>query len=195
MPRSNDDPRARRSRAAALAAATGLLAEGGPAKVTHAAVAQRAGVGRATVYRHWPDQQSLLLDALANDIRPLLAFTTDTPVREQLIAQMEQLADRLNQPGAMSVMVTIIERAERDEDVRRLREEMYGRVDEHFAEALAAAVERGELRRGVEEQARDLASHAVGPLLFQRFLVGAHIDKDLVLRAVDTALAPWLPDA
>ncbi|MFE7278597.1 TetR family transcriptional regulator [Streptomyces sp. NPDC057623] len=44
-------PRARRSREAALAAAIELLVEGGPELVTHAAVAERAGVGRATVYR------------------------------------------------------------------------------------------------------------------------------------------------
>src|SRR3954451_18071153 len=82
MTRINDDPRARRSRAAALTAATELLVEGGPERVTHAAVAVRAGVGRATVYRHWPDQQSLLFDALANDVRPLLAFG-EGPIRQQ----------------------------------------------------------------------------------------------------------------
>jgi len=50
MLRTNDDPRALRSRAAALAAATELLVEGGPENVTHATVAKRAGIGRATVY-------------------------------------------------------------------------------------------------------------------------------------------------
>ncbi|WP_196218017.1 TetR/AcrR family transcriptional regulator [Streptomyces blattellae] len=193
MPRSNDDPRARRSRAAALAAATELLTEGGPDKVTHAAVAQRAGVGRATIYRHWPDQQALLLDALANDIHPLLAFNHD-PVRDQLLTQLEQLADRFNQPGAVSVIATIIERAERDEEMRRLREDMYGQVDERFAEALAADVERGELRPGVQEHARDLAAQLVGPLLFQRFMLGAQIDKDLLTKVIDTALSPWRPN-
>ncbi|MFF4260107.1 TetR family transcriptional regulator [Streptomyces sp. NPDC001663] len=52
MSRTNDDPRALRSRAAALVSATELLVDGGPEKVTHAAVAGRAGIGRATVYRH-----------------------------------------------------------------------------------------------------------------------------------------------
>ena len=87
MPRINEDPRARRSCAAALAAATELLVEGGPERVTHAAVAERAGVGRATVDRHWPDQQALLFDALANDVRLLLAFG-EGPIRHQLVSQL-----------------------------------------------------------------------------------------------------------
>jgi AcrR family transcriptional regulator len=194
MPPINDDPRARRSRAAALAAATELLVEGGPERVTHAAVAERAGVGRATVYRHWPDQQALLFDALANDVRPLLAFG-EGPIRHQLVSQLEQMAEWLNQPVAVSVIATIVERAERDNDVRRIREEMFGHADEHFAGALAAAVERGEFRPGVEEHAREVVSRILGPLLFQRFMLGARLDKDTVISSVDAALAPWLPNA
>ncbi|MFI5798658.1 TetR/AcrR family transcriptional regulator [Streptomyces sp. NPDC051677] len=194
MPRTNDDPRALRSRAAALAAATELLVEGGPENVTHANVARRAGIGRATVYRHWPDQQTLLIGALANDIRPLLAFD-DSPVRDQLTTQAEQMAHRLNQPNSVSVLATIIQRAERDEDARRIREEIFGQADEGFARALAAAVERGELRPGAQEHATDLIARIIGPLLFQRFLLGVHLEKDWVVSLVDAALAPWLPNA
>ncbi|WP_063742110.1 TetR/AcrR family transcriptional regulator [Streptomyces yerevanensis] len=194
MPRTNEDPRARRSRAAALTAATELLAEGGPENVTHATVARRAGIGRATVYRHWPDQQTLLIDALADDVRPLLTFD-DSPVRDQLMTQMEQMADWLNQPVAVSVIANVVERAERDEDVRRIREEMFGHADEHFAGALASAVARGEFRPGIEEQVREVVSWILGPLLFQRFMLGARLDKDTVISSVDAALAPWLPNA
>lgn len=193
MSRTSNDPRARRSRAAALAATTELLVESGPAAVTHAAVAERAGVGRATLYRHWPDVQSLLLDALASDIHPL--FTPgDGPVRDELLSQLERHVEWLNQPATAPVIATVIERSERDEDVRRIREEMFGRADEHFATALAAAVERGELRPGVEEHARELVATCLGPLLFQRFMFGMRLDKEKVIRAVDGALAPWLPN-
>lgn len=194
MPRTNDDPRARRSRAASLAAATELLVEGGPERVTHAAVAERARVGRATVYRHWPDLQTLLLDTLAADTRPLLTLD-DSPVRDQLVTTLEQQADWLNQPVSTSIIATIIERAERDEGARRIREEMFGRADENLAGVLAAAAERGELRPGVEAHARELVSRILGPLLFQRFMLGVRLDKDMVVSAVDTALAPWLPNA
>jgi AcrR family transcriptional regulator len=50
------DPRVVRTRLAVLEAATMLLRTEGPGAVTHARVAEAAGVGRATIYRHWPDQ-------------------------------------------------------------------------------------------------------------------------------------------
>ncbi|GAA3804252.1 TetR/AcrR family transcriptional regulator [Streptomyces phyllanthi] len=194
MPGTQDDPRARRSRAAALAAATELLVEAGPGGVTHAAVAERAGIGRATVYRHWPDVQSLLLDTLATDARPLLMLG-DGPIRDELIAGLRRQIEWLNQPVSASVTAAVIERAERDEGVRRIRDEMFGRADEHLVTVLNAAVDRGELRPGVEENARELVSHVIGPLLFQRFMLGARLDTDMAVRTVDAALAPWLPDA
>ncbi|MFH9551868.1 TetR/AcrR family transcriptional regulator [Streptomyces sp. NPDC017435] len=194
MLRTNDDPRALRSRAAALTAAIELLVEGGPENVTHATVARRAGIGRATVYRHWPDQQALLLDALEGDVGPLLSFD-DSPVRDQLVAQAEQMARRFNQPSAVSILATVIQRAERDEGARRIREEMFGRAEEDLTRALAAGVERGELRPGAQEHARDLVARIIGPLLFERFLHGVHLDTDLVVSLVDAALTPWLPNA
>ncbi|MFE7278707.1 TetR/AcrR family transcriptional regulator [Streptomyces sp. NPDC057623] len=194
MSRSSNDPRALRSRAAALAAATELLVEGGPEQVTHAAVAERAGVGRATVYRHWPDLDTLLLDTLATDARPLI--TPDHgPVRDQLLAHLEVQADWLNKPVAASIIATIIERAERDEAVRLLREDMFGRADEQFAEALSGAAARGEFRPGIEEHAREVVSRILGPLLFQRFMLGVPLTKEMMVSVVDAALAPWLPDA
>ncbi|MEH0573122.1 MULTISPECIES: helix-turn-helix domain-containing protein [Streptomyces] len=76
MPRTHSDPRARRSRTKILAAATELLAEGGPGRITHAAVAARAKMGRATVYRHWPGLQSLLLDTLTSAAHPRSPWVT-----------------------------------------------------------------------------------------------------------------------
>ncbi len=193
MPPAQDDPRARRSRAAALTAATELLVEGGPEGVTHAAVATRAGIGRATVYRHWPDLQSLLLDTLAADARPPLRLG-DGPFRDELITGLQQQIEWLNQPVAASVIAAVIERSERDKDARRMREEMFGRADEHLVTLLEAAVDRGELRTGIQDDARELISRVMGPLLFQRFMLGARLDEDMTIRTVDAALAPWLPD-
>ena len=58
------DPRVSATRARVLAAVGELLEHGGVTDVTHASVARVAGVGRATVYRHWPMLDSLLVDAV-----------------------------------------------------------------------------------------------------------------------------------
>lgn len=59
------DPRIAHSRRAILRAALAEFAASGYAGFRMESVAARAGVGRSTVYRHWPDKASLVSDALA----------------------------------------------------------------------------------------------------------------------------------
>ncbi len=47
-----------------MQAARGLLTEGGPGAVTMEAVAARAGVGKPTLYRWWPDRHAVAMAAL-----------------------------------------------------------------------------------------------------------------------------------
>jgi AcrR family transcriptional regulator len=58
------NPRVRRTRDRILAAAGDLLAEAGPAGLTYALLAERAGVTRQTLYRHWPSRSRLLVDLI-----------------------------------------------------------------------------------------------------------------------------------
>jgi AcrR family transcriptional regulator len=57
-------PRDPQLREAILEAARALLEEQGPAALTMEAVAQRAGVGKPTVYRWWPNRHAVAMAAL-----------------------------------------------------------------------------------------------------------------------------------
>ena len=59
----NPARRNKRSRQAILVAATELLGEVGYTKLTVEAIAARAGVGKQTIYRWWPDKGAVVLDA------------------------------------------------------------------------------------------------------------------------------------
>ena len=63
--RKPPDPtrRNQRSRQAILTATTDLLGEVGYPKLTVEAIAARAGVGKQTIYRWWPDKGAVVLDA------------------------------------------------------------------------------------------------------------------------------------
>jgi AcrR family transcriptional regulator len=58
------NPRVRRTRERILAAARELLSEVGPAGLTYSLLAERAGVTRQTLYRHWPARPALLLSLI-----------------------------------------------------------------------------------------------------------------------------------
>ena len=58
------NPRVQRTRDRILAAARELLAEAGPAGLTYSVLAERAGVTRQTLYRHWPVRSALLTDMI-----------------------------------------------------------------------------------------------------------------------------------
>jgi AcrR family transcriptional regulator len=90
MPVSEQDARVNhnqrnRTRAAIIEAATALLREGKPPTVAEAA--ERALVSRATAYRYFPTQESLLLDVanveiLVKPVEELIAsFATDDPAQ------------------------------------------------------------------------------------------------------------------
>ncbi|MEE2032338.1 TetR/AcrR family transcriptional regulator [Rhodococcus chondri] len=82
---SDDDPRKVRSRARLLDAATTLLATGGADAVTIDAVTTRAGVGRATLYRHFANGPELVAAAFARLIPPAPAVPEHLCLRDQLV--------------------------------------------------------------------------------------------------------------
>jgi AcrR family transcriptional regulator len=66
-------PRSEKARLAILEAAAELLLARGLSEVSMDAVAERAGVSKATIYRWWPTKETLALDALYNEwaaVRP-----------------------------------------------------------------------------------------------------------------------------
>jgi AcrR family transcriptional regulator len=65
-----------RAHHAILESTTGLLADVGYAALTIEAVAARAGVGKATVYRWWPTKGALVIEAVAAKVPPAVLEDT-----------------------------------------------------------------------------------------------------------------------
>jgi AcrR family transcriptional regulator len=190
------DPRAVRSREAMLAAATALLAEDGLEAVTHQTVAARAGVGRATVYRHWPQLLDLRLAGLSVTERALPSPPADLRAasggdpRAELAYQLRGIAARFTEPVG-AVVAAIISGAEHDEGMRRLRQRTTTLLVDALRDGVAAALERGQL--GPDATAETFAMFTLGSLFYKRFLVGSTIDDHTTDTVVDSAIRALAP--
>ncbi|OBK27391.1 transcriptional regulator [Mycobacterium asiaticum] len=79
-----------------LAAAASCVVDFGADRVTLAEIARRAGVSRPTVYRRWPDTQSIMSTLLTNHVTDVMrAVPFDGNDREALVRQVVAVADRL----------------------------------------------------------------------------------------------------
>ncbi|MCL8009935.1 TetR/AcrR family transcriptional regulator [Streptomyces sp. AS02] len=197
MPEERTDPRQVRSREAMVSAATKLLTEGGLEAVTHQAVAARAGVGRATVYRHWPELLGLRLAALEAGMPPLSPAPEDVrgasgaEPRAELVHYLRQLGERLDDAQAGAVLAAVLGGAQHDDGMQHLRHTLLTQIVDALRPAITTAVDRGRLRDDVT--AETFAMTTVGPLVYQRFLVGARLGHDTVDAVVDAALRAWAP--
>ena len=181
-------PRSQAARKAVLAAAEELLLDRGLPGVSMDAVAERAGVSKATIYRWWPTKETLALDMLYNE------WTKVTPqkyesgsLRADLLALLTAWSRLASGRPYGRVVAALLMEGQTDpafsaEYQRRLVEP---RRDQARAVFLGA-VERGEIPAETNvEVAIDLL---YGPL-YHRLLHGhAPLDDQFVHDIVDMAL-------
>src|SRR5829696_6510095 len=84
-------PRSERARRAVLHAVDDLLVDGGYAAMTMKGIAERAGVGRQTVYRWWSTKAEILFDACVEDAEEELVVPVAATAGEELLGYLTSL--------------------------------------------------------------------------------------------------------
>lgn len=184
---TDTDPRFLRSREAILNAARELLLEKGPTAVTHVQVAERAGVGRATVYRHWPRAEVLLVEAMATVPMPFLAKPT-VPTRDWLRRELTAIARQLDLDDVRAVSTTLANTALWDEAMDARRAQFADVIAGRLAAALDGAEARGEIT--LASASRDAAAMAIGPMYYRSTIERTRTDSSLI-EATIAALGTW----
>ena len=182
-------PRSEKAREAILAAAAELLLARGLGTVSMDAVAERAGVSKATIYRWWPTKEMLALDALYHEwasARPAGAETGS--LRTDLLSLLLPWVRLLGKRPYGPVIAALITEAQTNPDFAEQYRE--GFVEPRRAQArpiLLRAIERDELPATTNvELALDLL---YGPV-YHRLLHGhAPLDESFLGELVDTVLA------
>lgn len=181
MPR----PRSRQAEAAILEATIALLGEVGFSGLTIDGIAARAGVGKATIYRHWSSKAVVAVEAFRAFVPPLDDPDTGS-FADDVRSVLFQMVDGLSNSPLASILPSLVEAAERDPELERLFKEFGTTRRAVLRGIFARAVTRGELRDGVDpEVAIDVL---VGPIFTRRLITRAPVTRKHVISVLDLVL-------
>jgi AcrR family transcriptional regulator len=166
--RSPGRPRSEPARVAILRSTLKLLGENGFSDLSIEGVAAHADVGKATVYRWWPNKAALITDAFASSTGRKLHFPDTGSVYTDMNQQMRQLI-KIFRSRRGRIVSAILAAGQSDKDViRAFRERfMKPRRQEAYA-TLQRGIQRGELREDVD---MDLLLDSLYGPIYMRFLI------------------------
>ena len=177
------DPAARKR---ILAAASALLNEGGLSAVTMEAISARAGVGKPTIYRAWPNAHAVAMTAFLETAKSPAPARKSGAALAALKTQLRKIAEVFaTRAGRNTAMM--IAAAQNDSELAKVfRNHFIMTSREEGRVLLLRAVSEGDLRAGFDmEAALDLI---YAPLYFRLLIGHGALDGRFTDTIVDLAL-------
>lgn len=178
---------------AILAAAAALLGEVGYDAMSMEAIAARAGVGKATIYRRWPDKLPLVLDTLRNQgisVTELVdTGSLEGDLRALFFGALALVGEKQKVDHLLGVLVAM---RSHPELASAAREQLVSVWTRAIKEIVQRAVARREIAPMDNESIERFSN--VGPaVIFHRLLMGDEpIDATFMTQLVDDVLLPIL---
>ena len=184
-------PRSAAAHEAILAAAIALTREVGFDALAMDAVAARAGVGKATVYRRWKTKESLIAEALERFARAIPVPDTGA-VEDDLRTVMRGTMRMYQDPATAALLSGLVAAMARSASIAKaVRSGFVAARRDAMHQVLERGIARGELARGTDIQlALDLLS---GPLLYRALISGRKIDARMIRGIVGVVLRGFAP--
>jgi AcrR family transcriptional regulator len=180
-------PRSEQAHSAIVRSTLKLLGQNGFSQLTIESVAAHAGVGKATVYRWWPNKAALIADAFASSTTRKLHFPDTGSVRTDMSQQMRQVI-KIFSSRRGRIVSAILGGGQSDRDlIVAFRERfLWPRRQEAYA-TLQRGILRGELRKDVD---LDLLLDSLYGPIYMRFLIRHDkMTPDFVDRLCELVLA------
>src|ERR1700746_1560461 len=161
-------PRSEQARQAILRTTLKILGKNGFSDFKIEEVAAHASVGKATVYRWWPNKGALIADAFASSTTRRLRFPDPGSVYADMSQQMRQLI-KVFRSRRGRIVSAILAAGQSDKDlIEAFRERfLWPRRREAYA-TLRRGIQRGELRKDLDPDL--LLDSLYGPI-YMRFLI------------------------
>ncbi len=155
--------------------------------LTMQAVAERAGVSKATLYRWWPDKAHLVVDAYRSKTARDTATTLTGDLRTDLKTHLGHLAFALNHDSAQTVAEIIVAAAEEPVFGRLYRETLLAERRQAVLDLLLAARSQGRVRPDADLTV--VVDMAFGAIHHRLLLTKAAIDGPFVVALADLIVA------
>ena len=197
-------PRDPRSYQAILEATIAVLHDVGYMRFAIEGVAARAGVGKGTIYRHWPSRGALVVEAITS---PACEAATrgrwsmragelpDTgTLRGDLLAFLESVTAALTDAAAKEILPGLAADLNRNPE---LAEAVRARIIDPQRRALAQLIQRA-VARGQARERLDvtlLCETLLGPVCYRAYLAGQPVDHAMLVQLVDQLLPAMTPVA
>jgi len=171
-----------------LEAAVDELADVGYGGVTIESVAARAGVGKSTIYRHWPDKLALIADAFETFHVQMVPDVEDRSARESVETLLGHVAEVVLDSTWSRCIPALIEGAERDGRVREFHHGYSAERRHELTDVIARGIERGEFREGLDPELATIA--LLGVIFYRRLMTGEPLQPGGAGEVVELILGP-----
>ena len=179
-------PRSARADMAIIEATLQLLLSDGYRALTMERVRERAGVGKATLYRRYASKEDLVQAAIVH-LNQGIEVPADTgTLRSDFVAVTRALLAGAEATGALTFMPRMLAEVVHDHELRRI---FYGALVQPRRDALETilrrAVDRGEIRDDLD---LDLAIDLIaGPMVYRILITGGELERlaERPLRVLD----------
>lgn len=165
-------PRSKSAHDAILRAALRLVTKRGFRSVSVNEIAAEAGVGKMTIYRHWPNKAALVMDSLLQLIGPQTEFPAAGSALESLRRQLDLQAAFFRSSRGNLIRSLVAEAQSDPELAAAFRDRWLRPRRELVRENLKAAVLEGSLRRDFNI---DTAIDQLYGSLYYRLLLGTGV--------------------
>jgi TetR/AcrR family transcriptional regulator, regulator of autoinduction and epiphytic fitness len=185
-PKRGADPRIERSRQVILSAALEELGEIGYGGFAIESVAARAGVGKSTIYRHWPDKLALIADAFQTFHEDSLPDVESGSPREKVARVLRHVAEIVASSTFSSCIPALIDAAERDESLRKFYIRFQREARQPLIKVIADGVADGSFSSRIDPEIAAFA--LLGAIFFCRLMTSKRFNPKSAEDLIDTVL-------
>lgn len=170
-----------------LKAARELVEEIGFDCLTVEGIATRAGVGKTTIYRRWPNKASIVLDAFFEEVSSQTSFPDTGNVREDIRRQMRQFINELNGPLGCKLSLLLANGQFDEEMAEAFRIRWIQPRRDEAQQVIQRGIVRGEIRQEIDPDV--LVDALYGPVYFRLLAEHAPLTESFADKLVELVMS------